>query len=58
VAPKKQPIIEDCIILKAFINQIECLKQLKNADDIKRIEGATFSFPRALVYLDDDEVNF
>jgi hypothetical protein len=33
-------------------------KAIKNADDIKRIEGATFSFPRALVYLDDDEVNF
>lgn len=58
VAPKKQSDVVDCITLKAFDakKQATCIKQLKNSEDIKKIAGATFTFPRTLVHLEDDEV--
>ncbi len=58
--PKKSPLVVECIILKAFDekHQKECMKQLKKPECIKQIAGATFTFPRSLVHLEDDEVRF
>ncbi len=57
--PPKKEFLQDCIILKAFIQQKECVKQLKdnNKDSIKKIAGTYFSFPRSLVELEDDDVS-
>ena len=53
--PPKEQTIHECIILKAFVDQKECIKQLKDKDAIKKIAGTNFSFPRVLVELEDDE---
>ena len=53
--PPKEQTIHECIILKAFVDQKECIKQLKDKDAIKKIAGTYFSFPRVLVELEDDE---
>ena len=53
--PPKEQTIHECIILKAFVDQKECIKQLKDKDAIKKIAGTYLSFPRVLVELEDDE---
>jgi hypothetical protein len=53
--PPEEQAIHECIILKAFVDQKECIKQLKDKDTIKKIAGTYFSFPRVLVELEDHE---
>ena len=53
--PPKEQTIHECIFLKAFEDQKECIKQLKDKDAIKKMAGTYFSFPRVLVELKDDE---
>ena len=57
--PKKTPPLVECITLKAFHtkHQEDCKRQLSNPDDLKKIAGSTFTFPRSLIHLEDDEVN-
>jgi hypothetical protein len=43
--------------LKAFIAQKECVKQLKDKENIKKIAKNVFKLSRALVELDDDDVS-
>ena len=55
----KTEVIHACVVLKAFVNQNECLLQLKgekSEDDIKKIAGSYFCFPRNLIQLEDNEV--
>ncbi len=52
----KKDVIKNCIVLKAFVDQKECVKQFIDKDSIK-IAGTYFSFPRAVVGLEDDDVS-
>ena len=55
----KTEVIHECVVLKAFVNQNECLLQLKRKkkeDDIRKIAGSYFSFPRNLIQLEDYQV--
>ena len=56
--PPKEQTIHECIILKAFVDQKECIRQLKikDKDAIKKIAGTYFSFPRVLAELEDHKV--
>jgi hypothetical protein len=44
--PPKEQAIHECIILKAFVDQKECIKQLNDKDTNKKIAGMYLSFPR------------
>lgn len=55
--PPKKEVLHECIILKAFLDQKECVMQLKNKESIKKIAGTHFSFPRNLIDIEDSEVH-